>query len=201
VAGDGTSTFSMTPPDVGPPTAPGGGGDNALIEQFIQMISGGGGMGGFGGNNPSGINPSLPMPITPDALGMGAGNPLGMGGMGMFGGGGLNPAQAAHIRMQRGRSIDALNQRMANQHRGVGRFGGTDYSRHVQNINDEMLELQEKAMQQNIENQFKASQDALNWARFNQSQDQDYRKMLLDLYGAVGTFGGAQQQRQQQGGG
>jgi hypothetical protein len=69
----------------------------------------------------------------------------------------------------------------------------------VKNIDDEMMALQNRAMQQNVENAFKASQDALAWARFNQSQDQDYWQRLLRLWTAMGIFGGANQQAQQQG--
>jgi hypothetical protein len=139
----------------------------------------------------------------PDALGMGMGDPLGMGAMGMFGmggmGGGLNPYQAADIRLQRGNQMNALRQNMANAHRGIGRFGGQDYSRHVQNIDDEMMALQSKAMESNIQNMFKANEQALAWARFNQQQDQDYWERLLRLYSAIGTFGGARQQEGQVG--
>jgi hypothetical protein len=173
----------------------------------MQMIMGGGvgraPRGGFGGRNPM-----MPGGMS-DALGMGAppfGDPLGMGTGGMFGMGGgmgLNPYQAADIRLQQRNKMNALRQQMANRHRSIGAAGGTDYSRHVQNINDEMMALQNQAMQQNINNAFKASADALNWARFNREQDEDYWKHLLDLWTAQALYRRLQQGNQsgQQGGG
>jgi hypothetical protein len=113
--------------------------------------------------------------------------------MGFLPTGGLSPYQAADLRLQRRNAMNAMRQRMFNQHRGVGRFGGTDYSRHVQNINDEMMALQNREMDKNIQNAFRASQDALAWARLNQSQDQDYWERLLRFWTAMGIFGGANQ--------
>jgi hypothetical protein len=172
---------------------------NDTANQFIQFLTSmaGGGMGAPGGGF-GGRSPVMP-PSVSDALGIAAGpmgDPLGMFAMGA---GGLYPYQAADLRLQRRNRINALNQRMANQHRGVGRFGGTDYSRHIQNIDDEMMALQNQAMQLNIQNAFRASQEALAWARFNQSQDQDYWERLLRFWTAMGLFGGAGQQAQQGG--
>jgi hypothetical protein len=184
VADEAPGTFS-------PPQAPDAGGDNPIVQQIMQMLMGGGGApGGFGGTNPMMMPPAMP-----DALGAGGGDPLGMLGMASMGGGSM-PGMA-HVRMQRQRDINALNQKMANAHRGIGRFGGTDYARHVQNIDDEMQEIQDKAVQQNIQNALAMDREALSWAQFNRSQDLDYWKMLSEMmteaakYKAAGTASGA----------
>jgi hypothetical protein len=89
------------------------------VNQFMQWLAAitGGGMGAPGG----GANPMTPG--IPDALGMGAGGADALG-MGFLPTGGLNPYQMADLRMQRRHRMNQLNQRMANQHRGVGPLRG-----------------------------------------------------------------------------
>lgn len=144
------------------------------------------GQGGMAGGNP------LMGGRDPLGMGMGA-NPLAMGAGGMFNplAAGLNPYQAAGLRLTANNKMNAMRQSMANAHRGIGAAGGRDFSRHVENINDEMMALQEQKIQNNINNAFRASQDALAWARFNQSQDQDFWNLLMRYMTARGIYGGA----------
>ena len=167
------------------PAAAGGapGNNNAIINQIMQMIMGGG-MGG-GGGNPM-------MPGMPDALGMGAGgDPLGMGMAGMFGGMGLNPYQAAGLRLRRNNEMNALRQNMANAHRGVGRFGGRDFSRHVQNIDDEIMALQEQKVQDNIKNALAYNQQLMQYASQNSARNAGMSKAFEQVLGDIFKYGGA----------
>ena len=177
--------------------APGTGGDNAMIQQFVRMLMSGG-TGGAGGNFPGG---GMMMPgMDPLGMGMG-GDPLGMGGMMM--GGGLNPAQAAGLRLQRNNKMNALRQNMANAHRAIGPAGGTDYSRHVQNVDDEIMALQEQKINDNIKNALAYDQMLMNYAQQNSARNSalgDWIAQALKreaLYGkdndqSPGTFSGAE---------
>lgn len=183
------SPGTFGPPDAAPAAA---GADNDIMSQFMQMIMGGGGLAGAPQGNFGGGNQMLP--IAPDALGMGmGGDPLGLGNMLTGGGIGLNPAQAAGLRLQRNNKMNALRQNMANAHRAIGPAGGTDYSRHVQNVDDEMLALQEQKVQSNIQNALAMDREALAWAQFNRSQDLDFWNQLYKTMASIGTFGGGQQ--------
>lgn len=182
-----TGTFSPAPA----PAAPAGG-DNDVINQFMQWLSTtGGGMGG-GMGNPSmgGIDP-LGMGMG----GMGGGDPLGMGGMfGPMGGGiGLNPYQAAGLRLRRNNEMNALRQRMANQHRAIGPAGGTDYSRHVQNIDDEMMALQEQKVQDNIKNALAYNQQLMQYGQQNLANNMKLFEALKEAGSNMMRYGGANQ--------
>lgn len=182
-----TGTFSPAPA----PAAPAGG-DNDVINQFMQWLSTtGGGMGGSMGNpSMGGIDP-LGMGMG----GMGGGDPLGMGGMfGPMGGGiGLNPYQAAGLRLRRNNEMNALRQRMANQHRAIGPAGGTDYSRHVQNIDDEMMALQEQKVQDNIKNALAYNQQLMQYGQQNLANNMRLMEALGRGSGNIFRYGGADQ--------
>jgi hypothetical protein len=172
--------------------------DNAFIGQFMQWLQGMAGGGGFGGS-PQGM-PGGGIPISPQMLGMGGiggdplgmgmgGDPLGMGQMLMGGGIGLNPGQAAGLRLRRNNEMNALRQSMANAHRGVGRFGGTDFSRHVQNIDDEILALSEQKVQDNIKNALAYNDQLQRYGQQNLAQNQLLAKLLGGGYGNLLRYG------------
>lgn len=177
-------SFSPPAPTGGPP-APGGG-DNQFINQFMQWMQqvagGGGGGGGFGGINPM-------APVDPLGLGMGGmggmGDPLSLGTNPVGGNIGLNPYQAAGLRLRRSNEMNMLRQNMANAHRGIGRAGGRDYSRHVQNIDDEILALQEQKVQDNIKNALAYNQQL---AQYGQQNVANFQKLAEALGGGEGRL-------------
>jgi hypothetical protein len=193
------------PPAAGPP-APAG--DNDVVNQVMQWLrstaAGGGGGGSFGGSNPM-------APMDPLGLGMGGmggmGDPLAMAGMlnPSMGGIGLNPYQAAGLRLRRNNEMNALRQSMANAHRGVGRFGGRDFSRHVQNIDDEMMALQEQKVQDNIKTALAYNDQLMRYGQQNLANNQalgnKFAEALANMFryggtagagGSPGTFSGAE---------
>ena len=184
VAGPQGGTFGG-----GPPAA----NNNDFLNQFFQWLqstAGGGGMGGgFGGANP--------MAGMADALGLGGmggmGDPLGMGGMinPMGGNIGLNPYQAAGLRLRRGNEMNALRQRMANQHRAIGPAGGRDYSRHVQNIDDEIMALQEAKVQDNVKNALAYNQQLMQYGQQNLANNMKLFEALGGGQGRLLRYGGS----------
>lgn len=197
----GFSNVNMVPPAPGtfaPAPAGPAGGDTALINQLMQWLTttGGGmgvpGMGGMGGGSP--MLPGID-PLSLGMDGMGGGDPLGMGGMfGPMGGGiGLNPYQAAGLRLRRGNEMNALRQRMANQHRAIGPAGGTDFSRHVQNIDDEMMALQEQKVQDNIKNALAYNQQLQQFGQQNLANNMKLFEALKEAGSNMMRYGGANQ--------
>jgi hypothetical protein len=167
------------------------------IERLIQMLSSmgaGGGMAPPGGNFGGG-NPMLPPGM--DALGVGGGDPLGMGGMLNPMSMGLNPAQAAGLRLTRRNAMNALNQNMANAHRAIGRAGGSDYSRHVQNIDDEMMALQEQKIQDNVKNALAYNDQLMRYGQENLANNLALFKILGEAGGNLFRYGGVDEQQQQ----
>jgi hypothetical protein len=173
--------------------------DNAFIGQFMQWLQG---MAGGGGPSPQmGMGGGIPISPAmlgmggmgmPDALGLGGGaDPLGMGQMLMGGGIGLNPAQAAGLRLRRNNEMNALRQNMANAHRGVGRFGGTDFSRHVQNIDDEILALSEQKVQDNVKNALAYNDQLQKYAQQNVAKNNALIDAMTGAFGRNFKYGGA----------
>ena len=162
--------------------------DNALINQFIQMITSAGGGGGPTPGNLGGGNPVM------DMLGMGMGGDalgMGMGGMGMPPmQGGLYPDQMARLQLTRNNQVNALRQNMANQHRAVGRAGGTDYSRHVQNIDNSIEQLAMQDMRGNIDQMMKLYGMNEQYAAQNLRNNLELMKLLGTAGGFSLRYGG-----------
>lgn len=196
----GTSTATMTPPARRGGGGAGGGGGGAggagnPVAQFFNAIRGLG--GAAQGGNPQAQQLMNFIRQMMARGGIGNQGPFG-GGMGGFGGmgGGLMPGQLAQLRMMRQNRMNMLRQNMANQHRGVGRFGGRDFSRHVQNIDNEMMALGQQMIDSNIKNslaQFQALQQAAQ-QNFAQSGTlgNEFQDIMRLLFAGGGAQGGSQ---------
>ena len=186
------TTAAPPPPPTASPQAGPPADDNALMNQIMQMIMGSG-MGGAPGGGFGGANPMAGMA---DALGLGGGgDPLAMGGLiNPLGGNiGLNPYQGAKLRMMRNAKMNTLRQNMANQHRAIGPAGGSDFSRHVGNIDDEILANQEQMVQDNVKNALAYNQQLMSYGQQNLAQNQKLAQLLGLLGGNLFRYGGAGQ--------
>ena len=90
--------------------------------------------------------------------------------------------------------MNVLRQNMANQHRGIGRFGGTDYSRHVQNIDNNIEQLAMQDTRANIDQMMKLYGLSEQYAQANLRNNLELMKLLGTAGGNALRYGGSGEQ-------